>query len=106
MPITASRTLMCVADFYVHPDHDAEALRDALREVAMTSAYLEYDKPVLVMLADEPFGTHYQVKAYLFDLRDQFAFISDLTARGKQAIRRAGGKFVTAPYASTQDPGS
>ncbi|QEG41832.1 mechanosensitive ion channel family protein [Roseimaritima ulvae] len=94
------RTLMCVANFYVHPDHDANAIREALREVAMTSAYLEYGKPVLVMLADEPFATHYKVKAYPFDLRDQFAFISDLTARGKHAIRRAGGKSVAAPLAS------
>ena len=100
------RTLMCVANFYVHPDHDAAALRDALREVAMTSAYLEYSKPVLVMLADEPFGTHYQVKAYPFDLRDQFSFISDLTTRGKQAIRRVGGQFVATPFASTKDTGA
>ncbi len=94
------RTLMCVADFYVHPDHDADALRDALREVAMTSAYLEYSKPVVVMLADEPFGTHYKVKAYPFDLRDQYAFISDLTTRGKQAIRRTGAVPVAAPLAA------
>jgi len=93
-----ARTLMCVANFYVHPDHDADAMRSALREVALTSAYLQYSKPVLVMLADEPWGTHYQVKAYPFDLRDQFAFISDLTARGKTAIRRVGGKFATAAY--------
>lgn len=95
------RTLMCVANFYVHPEHDADEVRSALREVALTSAYLEYSKPVLVMLADEPFGTHYKVKAYPFDLRDQFAFISDLTARGKQAIRRVGGRPIMAAYAKT-----
>jgi small-conductance mechanosensitive channel len=95
------QTLMCVANFYIHPDHDADEVRDALREVAMTSAYLQYNKPVLVMLSDEPWGTHYKVKAYPFDLRDQFAFISDLTGRGKKAIRRVGGRFVAANYAES-----
>ncbi len=97
------RTLMCVANFYIRPDHEADAVRHALREVAMTSAYLEYSKPVLVMLADEPWGTHYKVKAYPFDLRDQFAFISDLTCRGKSAVRNIGVEFVTADYATTSE---
>lgn len=85
-----SRTLMCVASFYLEPDHDAAAVRTALRDVALTSAYLEYDKPVLVMLSQTPLGTHYQLKAYPFDMRDQFAFISDLTIRGKLAIAEEG----------------
>lgn len=92
-----ARTLMCVASFYLHPDHDAARVRTALRDVALTSAYLEYDKPVLVMLAQTPLGTRYQVKAYPFDLRDQFSFISDLTVRGKRAIADAGAVEVHAP---------
>jgi small conductance mechanosensitive channel len=84
------RTLMCVASFWLRPDHDAARVRAALRDVAMTSAYLKYDKPVLVMLAETPLGTHYQLKAYPFDMRDQFHFISDLTIRGKLAITEAG----------------
>ncbi|UVW29295.1 mechanosensitive ion channel family protein [Massilia sp. H6] len=85
-----ARTLMCVASFYLRPDHDAARVRCALRDVAMTSAYLEYARPVLVMLAETPLGTHYQLKAYPFDMRDQFHFISDLTTRGKLAIAEAG----------------
>ena len=95
-----ARTLMCVADFYVSPAHDAHAVRCALRDTAITSPYLEYDKPVLVVLSEEPWGTHYQVKAYPFDMRDQFLFISDLTVRGKLALRDAGAIEVTAPYAA------
>lgn len=98
-----ARTLMCVANFYVAPDHDAAKLRAALRDVAITSAYLELDKPVLVMLSQEPWATHYKVKAYPFDLRDQFAFISDLTIRGKEAIADCGAKEVQAPYAVSGD---
>jgi small-conductance mechanosensitive channel len=85
-----ARTLMCIASFWLRPDHDAARVRAALRDVAMTSAYLEYDKPVLVMLAETPLGTQYKLKAYPFDMRDQFHFISDLTIRGKLAIAEAG----------------
>ncbi len=92
-----ARTLMCVASFYVAPAHDAARLRSALEDVALTSAYLDYDKPVLVVLAESPWGTHYKLKAYPFDMRDQFRLVSDLTARGKLAIAGSGAAQVTAP---------
>ena len=98
-----TRTLMCVADFYLDPDHYAGPVRAALRDVALTSAYLEYGKPVLVVLAETPYGTHYKLKAYPFDLRDQFAFVSDLTVRGKEAIAEAGGRAVVAPLGAMRD---
>ena len=91
-----AHTLMCVASFYLQPGHDAARVRVALRDVALSSAYLEYDKPVVVMLADTPLGTHYKLKAYPFDMRDQFLFISDMTVRGKQAIAGAGAVEVLA----------
>ena len=91
-----SHTLMCVASFYLRPNHDAGRVRLALRDVALSSAYLEYDKPVVVMLAETPLGTHYKLKAYPFDMRDQFHFISDLTIRGKLAIADSGGVEVQA----------
>ena len=93
---------MCVAHFYLRPDHDAALVRSALQDVALTSAYLSYNNPVLAMLKETVWGTHYQLKAYPFDLRDQFAFISDMTVRGKQAIGEAGGVEVTAPAAMVE----
>lgn len=94
------RTLMCVSEFHVHPDHDARTLRAALRDVALTSAYLDYDRPVVVVLSETRFGTQYRVKAYPFDMREQFAFISDLTVRGKQALRDCGAREAVAPAAA------
>ena len=91
-----ARTLMCVAHFHLAPGHDASRVRYALRDVALTSAYLEYSRPVAVQLLEEPWGTHYLVKAYPFDMRDQFSFVSDLTVRGKKALRDAGGVETTA----------
>ena len=100
-----SHTLMCVASFYLRPDHDAARVRVALREVALTSAYLEYDKPVVVMLAQTPLGTHYKLKAYLFDMRDQFHFISDLSICGKLAVADWGAVEVQAMPGVTE-PGA
>jgi len=97
-----ARTLMCIAEFYLTPDHDAEKIRGALLDVALTSAYLEYAKPVVVMLTQTPYGTHYKLKAYPFEMRDQFAFISDMVVRGKRAIAAFGGKETTATFTAVQ----
>ena len=90
-------TLLCVAEFYLAPFHDAITVRSALMSVANTSAYLDYDRPINVIVKESPWGTHYQLKAYPYDMRDQMQFISDLTVRGKQAIREAGAEGTHAP---------
>lgn len=80
------RDLMCVADFYVHPVHDGALVRQTLHDVALTSPYLNLERPVTVIVQEKPWGTHYKVKAYPVEGRDQFQFISDLTVRGKAAL--------------------
>ena len=84
------QTMQCVANFYLQPRHDAARVRSALQDVALTSAFLDYGKPIIVVLSEEPWGTHYKLRAYPFDMRDQFQFVSDLTVRGKMAIAEAG----------------
>jgi small conductance mechanosensitive channel len=80
------RNLMCVADFYLEPRHDATLVRQAFYDVALTSPYVSLDNPIFVIVAEKPWGTHYQIKAYPVDSRDQFQFISDLTIRGKSVL--------------------
>lgn len=92
-----ARTMQCVAEFYVHPDHNAQRLRSALTDVALTSAYLGYDETIQVGVRETPWGSHYKLRAYPFDMRDQFSFISDLTSRGKDAIVEAGARQVMVP---------
>lgn len=92
-----AKTLMCVVNFYVHPQHDAERLRSVLHDVALTSPYLNFDQSVLVMLNETPMGTHYRVKAYPFEMRDQFLFTTDLTMRGKVAIEENEAREVSLP---------
>lgn len=98
-----AKTLMCVVDFYLEPVHDVRVIRTALEEVALTSAYLEYSKPVVVIVVQKPWATWYKLKAYPFDMRNQFLFISDLTERGKRAIIDAGGRETMTPAVPEPD---
>ena len=83
-------SLQCVASFYLHPEHEGGWLRQALRDVALTSAYLTFDKPIIVVAEEKPWGTHYRIRAYPVDPRQQFLFVTDLTVRGKAILSDAG----------------
>ncbi len=87
------RDLQCVTHFYLHPHHDGAAVRQKLRDVALTSPYLNLARPVVVVLGEEEWGTHYKIRAYPVDSRDQFQFMSDLTVRGKAALTEMGVKL-------------
>ncbi|MDX9834803.1 MAG: mechanosensitive ion channel [Desulfobulbus sp.] len=89
--------LMCVADFHLHPEHDAAQARQVLWDVALTSPYLHFSTPVAVIVHERPWGTHYRLKAYPVASGQQFRFITDLTVRGKAALQAMGARFVMAP---------
>lgn len=92
--------LQCVADFYLHPRHDAALVRQALRDVALTSPYLHFDEPIAVIVQERPWGTHYRLRAYPVDASQQFRFVSDLTVRGKAALSGLGAEFASTPTVS------
>ena len=96
---SGSHSVLCVADFYLHPDHDAEAVRQLLTQVAKASTYLMPDTKVTVVVREKPWGTHYKMKAYVKESREQFAFMTDLTVRGKEVLRAMKLRFALAPYA-------
>ena len=99
-----NRNLLCVAHFYVDPDHDAARARQKLHDVALTSPYLDINHPIRVIVQEQPWGTHYQLKSYPLDSREQFQFISDLTVRGKDALAKMGVKPAEAlPAPATKD---
>ncbi len=98
---SGNRSLLCVANFYLHPDHDASAVREKLTEVAALSTYRSPDSAVTVVAMEKPWGTHYRVKAYVRESREQFLFITDLTIRGKDVVRHMNIRFAQAPYAET-----
>src|SRR5712692_8865224 len=95
------RSMLCIAHFYLHPDHDASAVREQLVEVATSSSYRAPDSSVTVIVLEKPWGTHYRVKAYVRESREQYLFITDLTIRGKDILRQMNIRFAQAPYAET-----
>ncbi len=98
---SGNRSLLCIANFYLHPDHDASAVLEKLTEVAASSSYRALDSSVTVIALEKPWGTHYRVKAYVRESREQFLFITDLTVRGKDTLRHMNIRFAQAPYAET-----
>ena len=100
---SGKRSLLCVVDYYLHPDHDGAAAQRRLSEIAAGSAYLKPDTPISVVVQEQPWGTHYKLKAYVKESREQFAFITDLTIRGKAALRAMALRFAQAPYAETKE---
>lgn len=93
------RDHLCVADFFLHPEHDAALVRQKLSDVALTSPYLQINRPISVIVYEKPWGTHYKLKAYPIDNRDEFQFISDLTVRGKASLSEMGIKPALVPVA-------
>jgi small-conductance mechanosensitive channel len=100
---SGSRSLLCVTDFYLHPDHDAALVRHHLIEIAQANSYRKPDTPVVVTILEKPWGTHYRLKAYVKESREQFLFITDLTIKGKAMIRSMGIRFAQATYAETKE---
>ena len=99
-------SLMCVVSFYLTPDHDAFEVRRVLEDVALSSPYLKLSRPVVVLLEEQPWGTHYRIKAYPMDPRQQFQFMSDLTARGKDSLRKMPVSFARIPPEQSMDLGA
>lgn len=99
---SGNRSLLCVADFYLHADHDGAAVTRRLTDVAQHSPYRKLDTEVKVVARERPWGTHYRLKAYVKESREQYDFITDLTIRGKEALRAMGVRYAQAPYAETK----
>ena len=103
---SGNRSLLCVADFYLHPDHDGGKARQRLIEIAEASSYRAPETKVTVIVHEKPWGTHYRVKVYVKESREQFLLTTDVTIRGKAALCDMNIRFAQAPYvASSKGPG-
>ncbi len=98
-------TLQCTAEFFVHPDHDAQRLHRALADAALASPWIDVSKEVIVLVRERPWGTQYRVKAYPVAAKDQFCFVSDVTVRGKGLLAELGARSVTVPTAELAEAG-
>ncbi len=92
------QSLLCVANVYLHADHDGGAVLQALTEIAEASLYRKPETPVKIAVTETPWATHYKLKAYVTESREQFAMVTDLTIRSKERLRAMGVAFTKAPY--------
>jgi len=95
---SGNHSLLCTADFYLHPDHDGEAVRGRLAVIAETSEYRKAETKIGIVVQEKPWGSHYKLKAYVNESREQFNFVTDLSIRGKQALREMNLRFAQVPY--------
>src|SRR5258706_3704937 len=65
---SGGHSVLCVADFYLHPDHDAQAANQRLAEVARASSYLMPRTKVSVVVQEKPLGTHYKLQAHVQEI--------------------------------------
>jgi len=91
--------MMIVVPFAVGIGVDVDRARRVLEEVAVTSPFVFLDKPVVTVSKEtwhDPWLVNeVSIKAYVFDVRFEKAFETDLIIRGRQALTQAG---VTLPF--------
>lgn len=84
---------MVVIPFYIASAEDFQKARRIVAEATATSRYAYLKKPVVTLINDEFMGERFvtivRVKAYVFDVRYEKDFITDVTERVKIAFRKA-----------------
>ena len=77
-----------VVDFYLAHEVNAEQVMQILYRVAHTSKYTQLKLPILVVMEEKPWGTHFKLKCYPIDARDEFIYKTDLIKRAKQIFAK------------------
>jgi small-conductance mechanosensitive channel len=82
-----------VIPFFVASAEDFDRARRIVTEATATSRYVNVDRPILVLVEDkfmgERFVTQITSKAYVFDVRYELEYATDVTERVKRAFRDA-----------------
>lgn len=77
-----------VTEFYFAHEIDIVLVKKILYRVAQTSKYTALKLPIVVVMAEKPWGTAFKLKAYPLDARDEFIYMTDLITRAKQAFAK------------------
>lgn len=86
-----------VADFYLSHEVDVQLAMRVLYLAAFTSKYTQLQLPIVVVMNEKPWGTHFKLKCYPMDARDEFIYKTDLIARSKQAFANYGIRYPALP---------
>lgn len=83
-----------VAEFYLPMDIDTEKVRKIAIEGAQVSRFIYLDKPIVALffqeVKDKKSYLKMRLKAYVMDIRYEFAFKSDMTELVLQALMKEG----------------
>ncbi|MBE9045081.1 mechanosensitive ion channel [Pleurocapsales cyanobacterium LEGE 10410] len=77
-----------VTEFYFAHEVDTELVTKILYRAAHTSRYTQLELPIVVVMAETPYGTHFKLKSYPLDARDEFIYQTDLTNKAKLAFAK------------------
>lgn len=85
---------------------DVERATDIVEEALVTSKYVfvDDDHPVAVVVEDDAYYRTVTGKAYVADLRDEFAFSSDVTERALAAFDEEGIETPNVPVERAAEP--
>lgn len=95
-----------VTDFYFTHDVDVLLVRRILYQTAYTSKYTQLKLPVLVVMSEKPWGSHFKLKSYPMDARDEFIYQTDLTLRAKLCFARYHLSYPALPALESADAGA
>ena len=85
---TGALEAQVVTKFYFAHDVNINLVKKILYRVAQTSKYTALKLPIVVVMAEKPWGTVFKLKAYPLDARDEFIYQTDLITRAKQAFAK------------------
>ncbi|MGP1385065.1 MAG: mechanosensitive ion channel family protein [Thainema sp.] len=87
-----------ITHFYFEHGIDVEQVFQILYEAAYSSKYTQLNLPIVVVMEELAWATHFRLKAYPIDARDEIVYQTDLTRRAKQAFAEAQLQYPkTAP---------
>ncbi|NEP17752.1 MAG: mechanosensitive ion channel family protein [Leptolyngbya sp. SIO4C1] len=92
-----------VTNFYFEHAVDIDRVNQILYRVAQTSKYTQLKLPIVVITEERPWGTHFKLKAYPMDARDEFVYKTDLTQRAKQMFARYDIGYPKLPGTISED---
>lgn len=77
-----------ITNFYLGHDVDIDLVIKILYQAAYTSKFTQLKLPILVTVRESSWATHFMLKSYPMDARDEFIYQTDLIKRCKQAFNK------------------
>ncbi|MEA5580224.1 mechanosensitive ion channel family protein [Nodularia harveyana UHCC-0300] len=79
-----------VTQFYLNHHVDCDQVIRILYQAAYSSRYTQLKLPIVVVMEELTWCTHFKLRSYPMDARDEFIYQTDLMRRAKQAFAKHG----------------